>query len=161
TSGTVNAAFSEQFSQTGALGGATFTTASTLPNGITLSTSGLLAGTPTQSGTFPIVVTVTDGNGCAASGPTYSLVIACNTITVTNPAQASVQSGTAFNDTFTATGILGTATWSESGALPSGITLNSSTGVLSGTSTAIGSYPITVKVTDTNGCFATSSYTLD
>jgi hypothetical protein len=40
--------FSEQFTQTGAIGAATFTTASTLPAGLTLSTAGLLSGTPTQ-----------------------------------------------------------------------------------------------------------------
>src|SRR6266576_2877493 len=48
--------------------------------------------TPTQSGSFPIVVTVTDGNGCT-----------------------------------------GTITWSVSGGLPGGITLNTATGFLTGT----------------------------
>jgi NAD(P)-dependent dehydrogenase (short-subunit alcohol dehydrogenase family) len=37
-----------------------FSTSSTLPTGITLSSSGVLSGTPTQAGTFPLTVTVTD-----------------------------------------------------------------------------------------------------
>jgi VCBS repeat-containing protein len=161
TSGTVNAAFSEQFSQSGALGGATFTTASTLPNGLSLSTSGLLSGTPTQSGTFPIVVTVTDGGGCTGTGATYTLVIACNVITVTNPATNTGTAGTLFNQQFTQSGGTGTVTWSETGALPSGITLNTSTGFLTGTTSQTGSFPITVTATDSNGCQGTgSTYTL-
>ena len=58
----------------------------TLPAGLTLSAAGVLSGTPTQSGTFPITVTATDANGCTGNGATYTLTIDCQTITVTNPA---------------------------------------------------------------------------
>src|SRR5205085_11264263 len=144
TSGTVSAPFSEQFSQSGAVGGATFTTASTLPAGLTLSTSGLLSGTPTQTGTFGIVVHVVDGNGCAANGATYNLVIGCQTITVTNPGVATGAAGSAFSQTFTQTGGIGTVTFSESGALPTGLTFHTATGVLAGTPTSGGgTFPIT------------------
>ncbi len=37
-----------------------WTTASTLPAGVTLSTAGELSGTPTETGSFPITATVTD-----------------------------------------------------------------------------------------------------
>jgi len=40
-----------------------WTTDSTLPTGMTLSQKGVLAGTPTQSGTFPLVITITDKFG--------------------------------------------------------------------------------------------------
>ncbi len=156
-SGTVNAAFSEQFTQTGAIGGATFTTASTLPNGITLSASGLLAGTPTQSGSFPIVVTITDGNGCTGTGSTYTLIIGCNVVTVTNPVNNLGTAGSAFSETFTQTGGTGTITWSVTGTLPSGITLNTSSGVLSGVTSQVGTFPITVTATDQNGCAGTGT----
>src|SRR5205085_1629216 len=131
TSGTVDAPFSQTFTQTGAHGSATFTTASTLPSGLSLSTAGVLSGTPTQSGSFPIVVTVTDSNGCTGTGATYTLVIACQTISVTN---ATSNSGTvdaaltpAGNYTFTQSGV-GTHTPAvfsiNSGTLPSGVTLS-------------------------------------
>ena len=157
TSGTVNAAFSEQFTQSGALGGATFTTASTLPTGITLSSAGLLAGTPTQAGSFPIVVTVTDGNGCTGTSSTYTLVIGCNVITVTNPVNNLGTAGSAFSETFTQAGGTGTITWSVTGTLPSGITLNTSSGVLSGVTSQVGTFPITVTATDQNGCAGTGT----
>ena len=36
-------------------------TAGTLPTGLTLSSAGLLSGTPTQSGSFPVTLTATNG----------------------------------------------------------------------------------------------------
>ncbi len=154
--GTVGTAFSETFTQSGAIGGATFTTASTLPAGLSLSTAGVLSGTPTQSGSFPITVTVTDGNGCTGTSATYTLVIACQTITVTNPANANGTVGSAFSETFTQTGAIGTATFTTSSTLPAGMTL-ATNGVLSGTPTQTGTFPIVVTVTDSNGCTGTGA----
>src|SRR5206468_1244398 len=107
TSGTVNAALSEQFTQTGGIGSSKRSTISTRPTGLSLSTAGLLSGTPTQSGTFNIIVSFTDGNGCTGTGPTYVLIIGCQTITVTNPANATGTAGTAFSEQFTQTGAVG------------------------------------------------------
>jgi hypothetical protein len=161
TAGTVASPFSETFGSIGILGTASYTTASTLPTGLTLHAStGVLDGTPTQSGTFPIVVTVTDSNGCTGTGSTYNLIIACNVVTVTNPGVNTGTAGVAFSQTFTQSGGNGTIVWSETGALPTGISLNTSTGALFGTTSQVGSFPITVKATDANGCFGTSNYTL-
>jgi hypothetical protein len=162
TTGTVAAAFSQTFTSSGILGTASYTTASTLPTGLTLhSATGVLDGTPTQSGTFPIVVTATDSNGCSGTGATYTLVIGCNVITVTNPGVNTGTAGTPFSQTFTQTGGNGTIVWSETGALPAGISLNTSTGALFGTTSQTGSFPITVKATDANGCTGTgATYTL-
>jgi hypothetical protein len=160
TTGTVNAAFSQTFTQSGAVGGATFTTASTLPAGLTLATNGTLSGTPTQDGSFPIVVTVTDGNGCTGTSATYNLVIACQTITVTNPSNATGAAGSPFSESFGQTGAVGGATFTTASTLPTGMTL-SAAGILSGTPTQGGSFPIVVTVTDGNGCTGTgSTYTL-
>lgn len=158
--GTVGTAFSQTFTATGGAPAYTYTTASTLPTGITLSAGGVLSGTPTQSGTFPIVVTATDVNGCSGDGASYSLVISCQTITVTNPVNATGTSGTPFSETFTETGSLGGASFTTASTLPNGITL-STAGVLSGTPTQNGTFPIVVTVTDGNGCTGTSAtYTL-
>ena len=162
TTGTVSTPFTQMFTQTGANGTATFTTASTLPAGLTLATDGTLSGTPTQPGTFPIVVTVTDSNGCTGTGSTYTLIISCQTITVTNPATTSGPAGTPFSQTFTQSGGIGTTTFSESGALPTGMTFHTATGVLDGTPTQGGTFPITVTATDSNGCTGTGPiYNLD
>lgn len=46
------------------------------------------------------------------------------------------------------------------GALPAGVTLNASTGALSGTPSAAGSYSFTITATDTYGNYGSASYTL-
>jgi hypothetical protein len=66
--------------------------------------------------------------------------------------------GTSFSVAFGATGGTPPYTWTAKG-LPAGITL-SSTGTLSGTPTAIGTTPITVTVTDSNGLQATETLNL-
>ncbi len=88
------------------------------------------------------------------------------TVTVTSLAlsPASLPTGTmgaAYSPVvFSQTGGVGTVTWSESGALPAGMTFDAATATLSGTPTALGSYPITVTATDSNGCTGTQNYTL-
>ena len=140
--GTAGVAFSQTFTQTGGQGTITWSETGALPSGITLNTAtGVLSGTTTQVGTFPITVTATDRTAAPGTGATYNLTINCQTITVTNP---GVNTGTVdapFSQTFTVTGILGTVTWSETGALPAGITLDTATGVLSGTPTVNGALP--------------------
>src|SRR3954447_5593997 len=162
SSGTAGAAFSQTFTQSGGIGTTNFSLAGgTLPSGLTLSAAGVLSGTPTQTGSFPITVKATDSNGCSGIGSTYPLTIACQTITVTNPAVSSGVAGTAFNQTFTQSGGIGTTTFSlASGTLPAGLTL-AANGVLSGTPTQTGTFPITVTATDSNGCTGTgATYTL-
>src|SRR5262249_47402602 len=69
------------FTQTGGIGSVTFTETGALPTGLTLSSDGVLSGTPQQAGSFPITVTATDSNGCAGSS-SYTVVINCPAITV-------------------------------------------------------------------------------
>jgi hypothetical protein len=75
-SATVNSAYTLTLSASGGSTPLTFSTSSVVPNGITLSTSGVLSGTPTQSGTFAITATVTDANGATVSTSPFNLVVA-------------------------------------------------------------------------------------
>lgn len=61
--GTSGTPYSMQLESEGGNAPYIFTTESTLPAGITLSEDGLLEGTPTEDGTFPLEVTVTDKFG--------------------------------------------------------------------------------------------------
>lgn len=67
--------FSQAFTQTGSIGTTSFTTTSTLPAGLTLSSTGVLAGTPTEDGTFAITVTATGDLGCSGTGEAYTLTV--------------------------------------------------------------------------------------
>jgi hypothetical protein len=159
TAGTAGVMFFAQFGQTGAIGTATYTLASgTLPPGLALSSSGVLSGTTNQTGRFPITVTVTDDNCCTGTSPRYTPIIGCQKITVIPPITTTGTAGTPLNETFMATGILGTATFSYSGTLPSGVTLIN--GILDGTPTQTGCFTTIVTATDTNGCTGTTRYTL-
>jgi len=95
--------YSQQITATGGTAPYTFAlTAGTLPAGITLSASGLLSGTPTVAGTFPITVTATDSAACTGS-QAYSLVIGSPTqVTITiNPPTRQIVVGSAANLTVT------------------------------------------------------------
>ena len=83
--GTVNAPFSRRSPARAASARSRSRRRRRCRRGLTLAANGTLSGTPTQSGTFPIVVTATDANGCKGSGATYTLVISCQTITRDEP----------------------------------------------------------------------------
>jgi hypothetical protein len=146
------------FTQTGGLGTITYSETGALPTGVTLS-SGVLSGTPTQAGSFSIDITATDQNGCFGTLPGYKLVITCPSIAVAPATISGGTAGVAFAPvTFSQTGGVGTITYSESGALPTGMTF--SAGVLSGKPTQTGTFNITVTATDQNGCTGIRPYTL-
>ncbi|MEU4534404.1 Ig domain-containing protein [Streptosporangium sp. NPDC023825] len=73
--GDIPAAYSHQLTITGATAPVTWSVASgTLPTGITLSSAGLLAGTPTVAGTYNFVVKATDAQRRTAT-KSVSLVV--------------------------------------------------------------------------------------
>ncbi len=160
--GTTGAVYNQTLTQTGGAGTVTFSLSNgTLPTGLSLSNAGVLSGTPTQAGSFPITVTATDAAGCGGSR-NYTLTINgnCPTLTVNPATLPAGQMGAAYNQTITATG--GTAPYAYTvsvGALPNGITLTTA-GVLSGTPTVSGQFGFTVTATDANGCAGTRSYVL-
>ncbi len=158
-------AYSQTFSATGGVGTYSYTvSAGALPPGVTLSSTGVLSGTPTGTGTFTFTVRATDqatGSGPFSGDVSLTLVVNAATITVTPTALPGVMAGVAYDRSFSATGGSGAYTYAvTSGALPAGITL-SSTGRLSGTSYAVGSYPITVRATDAFGNTGTVSVVLN
>ena len=111
TTGTIGVTFNPVNYTFTSTGGAPMVTYSldngTLPTGIMLNANGTLSGTPTQLGSFPITVKATDGNSCTGIGGTYTLVISCPTINVSNPITTTGSTGIAFNPdnyTFTSTG---------------------------------------------------------
>ncbi len=156
---TLGTAYSQALSQTGLTGTPTWSvSAGTLPAGLSLNTStGLLSGTPTTSGTFSFTVQVTNGS-CSATCE-YSLLV-CPTITINPATLPAATLGTAYSQALSQTGLTGTPTWSVSaGALPAGLSLNTSTGLLSGTPTSTEGSSFTIQVTN-GSCSATREYNL-
>jgi len=130
-----------------------------LPSGVSLSSAGVLSGTPTQSGVFTFTAKASNG---VSPDATQAFTLTVNAApAITNANTYTGNKGVAMTFTFTATGYPA-PTWSVlSGTLPAGITLNSTTGVLSGTTTADGVYVFVVSAHNSTSPDATQSFTLN
>jgi hypothetical protein len=158
-SGTAGVSYSPvTFTATGGTGTVTISESGNLPSGMVFS-NGVLSGTPTQTGSYPITITATDSQHDTGS-ENLTLVIDCPTIAVSPSALANGMVGTAYPPvTFSETGGVGAITLSQTG-LPTGIGMTFAAGVLSGTPTASESFPITVTATDSNQCSGSVTDTL-
>lgn len=135
-------------------------TAGSLPDGLTLGTSGLISGSPTTAGTSNFTVQITDANGLTALKTFALTVTTIPRITTTSPLPQNV-AGAAYSQTFAATGGTAPYTWSVSaGSLPAGLGLNSGTGELSGTLSVAGTFNFTLQVSDANSFTATKAFSL-
>jgi hypothetical protein len=131
----------------------------------------LVNGTKTFSVTLNALgsqtITATDTTTPSVTAAQSSVTVSTLTITPTALAQGYVYKGSSYSQQLTASGGTGSYTWTiSSGSLPGGLTLASSTGLISGSSTANGTasgadtYTFTVKVTDANNNYTTQSYTI-
>ncbi|HEX4853076.1 putative Ig domain-containing protein [Arenimonas sp.] len=161
--GTVAVAYSQALSASGGSAPYSFAvTAGTLPTGLTLSTGGLLSGTPTAGGTFNFTVTATDASpfpGPFSGSQAYSVTIAAPTISLPATALAGGTLGSAYSASITAASG-GTAPYAyavTAGALPGGLTLNPATGAITGTPSALGTFNFSITATD--GSTGTGPYT--
>lgn len=134
--------------------------ADTIPAGLILSPAGLLGGTPKSAGTFNITLTVLD-SGNSTKAQTFALTINPPPLSIVT--DAALPQGTAsvtYSQTLFASGGMPPYKWSMGAGAPSGLTLNASTGVLSGTPAAKGSYTFNIQATDSSGTTANKAYTL-
>jgi hypothetical protein len=142
-------------------GPVTWTVQRGLPPGITISSAGVITGTPTTSGVFGIDLTLNDGVDSVHQGLTLNVY----DIQITTPgllpnatqnaaysATVAASGGTApyAFTTCTGTGCSGEGSTPSIG-LPSGLTLDPSTGLISGiVNTGPGTWAFTLTVTDSN-----------
>jgi len=127
------------------------------------SATGALTGTPpnTTGSPFTLAVQVTDNCGVVVS-KNLSLTVYPPLSITTSTLPAGTVNTLYTTTTLTATGGSGTyVNWAVTGgALPAGLSLNATTGAISGTPTAPANASITFQVTDSIGLTATRSLTL-
>ncbi len=145
--GVLGVAYSHSFTATGSPAPTFAVTAGTLPGGLSLSTAGVLSGMPSATGTFNGTVTAT--NVAGTSEQAFSIVINEVPAFTNGPPPNSGTVGTAYNFSFTASGVPAPTFAVTAGALPAGLSL-STAGVISGTPTTAGG-PFTGTVTASNG----------
>ncbi|OFW03357.1 MAG: hypothetical protein A3G20_05600, partial [Acidobacteria bacterium RIFCSPLOWO2_12_FULL_59_11] len=159
--GTVNLAYSQTLAASGGKTPYTWNIISgTLPAGLSMNSgTGAVTGTPTSSGASTFTVQVTDANGATATQALTVTIYAAVSITTATLPDGTI--GAAYSATVNVNGGKNPLVWGLlSGALPTGLALNSSTGAITGTPTASGTYNFSIQVTDANGAIATQAYTV-
>jgi YVTN family beta-propeller protein len=148
---------------TGGTGMLAYSVLPALPTGLSLSTAGVVSGTPTStSAATTYTVTVTDANSTTATA-TFRLTVDSSVVAT----QAMATTNLTVNQTSVAftpvagSGGSGSVGYSVFPTLPAGLSFASSTGTITGTPTvtsATATY--TVTVTDTNNANATANFSL-
>jgi hypothetical protein len=161
TTFTVGAAGSFTVTASGVPAPTSFAESGALPGGVTFTTAGVLAGTPGAGtgGTYPI--TITASNGISPNATQSFTLTVDQAPAITSASSTTFTVGGAGSFTVTASGVPVPTSFTESGALPSGVTFTTA-GVLAGTPGAGtgGTYPITITASNGISPNATQSFTL-
>ena len=143
---TVNTAISTlQISATDSAGKTLTYSATGLPAGLSISSSGAITGTPTATGTSTVTVTATSGTASGSTSFTWTVNPASTeTVSVTNPGSQTSTVGTAISTLqISATDSAGKALTYSATGLPAGLSISSS-GAITGTPTTAGTSTVTV-----------------
>lgn len=164
--GVAGSAYSQQ-TLSAAPAGTTYSYAVTqgqLPPGLSLnSATGVLSGTPTAAGAYNFSVTAT-GFGSCTGMRAYTVLVTgtCAPIAVNPATLPGGTLGMQYTQTLMATGGAGNYSFSVStGALPPGLALAASTGVLSGTPLQGGTFTFSVRAVAAGGCSSSRQYVLN
>jgi len=154
---TAGSSYSASISASGGVTPYTFS-ATGLPSGLSInSTTGAISGTPTQSsvGTASVVITVTDATQPTAQSATATLSltvvasVAPSPLTITTTSLPDATVGSTYTASIGASGGTSPYAYGATG-LPTGLSISSSTGAITGTpaATAVGTAPVAITVTD-------------
>jgi len=135
-------------------------TAGTLPAGISINNaSGVLSGTPTTVGSSTFTIRAADAVGGGASREfTLQVVAALQIVTSSLPSGTRNQD---YSSTLSGSGGILPYSWQiQSGALPAGLTLNSSSGQISGTPTINSEPSFSITLADSGGQSLTAPFSI-
>lgn len=126
-----------------------------LPDGLSINSStGEISGTSTTPGTSNFTIEVTDSTSPTPQTDTQALSLTVNPrppLQITTASLPNVGLGVPYNQILQATGGFAPYSWSVlSGSLPNGMSLDSASGVISGTPTMEGVYDFIVQVIDSD-----------
>ncbi|MBN2415226.1 putative Ig domain-containing protein [bacterium] len=161
--GTVSTIYQATLTSSGGSGDISWSiTQGSLPPGLFWLISAIgadITGTPTETGTFPFRVKVQDTLfPQLADSSDFVITINPAPLTITTTVLAGGRVGVFYSQTLAATGGTTPYAWSvPSGSLPSGLSLNTSSGTISGSPASAGTFNFTVRVDDGDGLYDTQS----
>jgi hypothetical protein len=130
----------------------------TLPDGLIFN-NGTLRGAATRAGSFAFDAKVTDSRLRTATRRFVMVVGSGPSVTIQGAPPAG-QNGVAYTAQFTVTGGTAPYRWSFTGSLPPGLNLEPSTGLVSGTPTATGTFNFTLRAEDSNNLAASTPFSI-
>ena len=120
-----------------------------LPAGLSIdSTSGLVFGTLSVAGNSMATVTVNDGRASVSVSFTWTVTESNTRPTLTIPSAQSHEVGEKIYLPVSASDADGDSLHYSANGLPAGLSINSSTGIISGTPGTAGNHTVTVTVSD-------------
>src|SRR5262249_48527974 len=123
---------------------------------------GLITGTPKVPGAYGVIVTASDDGSSVTASASYTITIVNppRPVVFTFPPPQGATLGQSYSFNFSASGPTA-MTFSATGTLPAGLAPVTTNGLLAGTPTVTGSYPIVVQVVDAAGQKATQNFTIE
>jgi len=119
-----------------------------LPSGISVdSSTGIISGTPTQFGLFASTISATNSHGTGSRS--LEITILPQAPVISSAATANGTVGSVFSHQITASN--SPTSFSVSGTLPAGLSLNATSGLISGTPSAAGNATVTISATNGGG----------
>jgi hypothetical protein len=160
-SGSTGQPYTQTLTVTGGTGPYTWSSATGLPGGLSLNpATGVIAGTPTAAGTFTFTVQVTDANRLTGT-QNFTLIINSSPLTITTvPPLFSGIVGTAYSQTFSASGGTLPYQWTILSGNAGGLTLDPNSGTLQGTPQSAGAFTFTVQVSDARRAAVSQSFSV-
>ncbi|MBM6298501.1 putative Ig domain-containing protein [Staphylococcus epidermidis] len=134
-----------------------------LPDGVTFDeATNTISGTPSEVGSYDIIVTTTDENGNSET-TTFTIDVEDTTKpTVEDIADQTQEINTEIEPIkIEARDNSGQAVTNKVDGLPDGVTFDEATNTISGTPSEVGSYDITVTTTDESGNATETTFTID
>jgi len=134
----------------------------TLPAGLSLESTGVIVGTPAATGAADFTVQVIDSASTAATATkALSLRVIGAALAITPVSLPHAVVAVPYSQTLAATGGIPPYSWRLlAGALPPGISLESASGTISGTTRTPGPAPLVVQVSDSQAAAATDSISI-
>ncbi len=163
--GNLSQSYSATLQASGGTGTRTWSSASgsgPLPDDLTLSSSGVISGTPTVDASFNFTVQVADSSSPQqVATRALSILIRTDAVTITTTSLPGGQVGVAYSQFVSATNGQPPFSWSISApALPTGLSIDTNTGEIGGLPTTAGTFPFTVQVVDDLGDTATAALSI-